>query len=190
MSTWSDGWREALLTQAEIPVTQFALDVLSYWEKSTPTSTWTNNPLGMPSRGTDAPKALNTAYAAFPTMAAFRKAFTKAVHAGSGKPLYTALAAQDKLTVAWRAIHALSWPANSTETDYPSAILDAMDAASRAKLKVSDASDRKTVGLSQSQTDAHAMIRDQNQALHHAVSNISNASDAIGYVLRRMNGNG
>lgn len=190
MSTWPDGWREALLDAAGIPETQFALDVLNYWQQATPTSTWTNNPLGMPAQGYGAPKAFNSAYAAFPTPDAFRAAFNTAVHSGVGKPLFSALATQDKLTVAWRAINTLKWPANLTETDYPATILDAVTDGSTASLKVSPKGKRKTAGTSPKQTDAHAMIKAQNEALHHAVTHIGNATDAMNYVIRRMNGNG
>lgn len=190
MTTWSDGWREALLTAAGIEVNQFALDVLNYWEQATPTQSWTNNPLGIPAAGYGVPKAFNTAFGAFPTPDAFRQAFNKAVHDGVGKPLLSALATQDKLTVAWRAIHALNWPGNLTETDYPATILDAVTDGSTPDAKVSSPADRKTVGLSPQRTDVHSMIQNQGAALHHAVNNISSAADAIKYVVQRMNGNG
>lgn len=190
MTEWSDGWREATLDAAGIEVTQFALDVLNYWQQATPTQAFTNNPLGIPSAGYGAPKALNTPYAAFPTMDAFRKAFNTAVHAGSGKPLLSALATQDKLTVAWRAIHGLKWPANLTETDYPATILDAVTDGSTAKLKVSKPSDRKTVGTAPRQTDVHAAIKAQQAALYHAANNIGNAADAITYITQRMSNHG
>lgn len=190
MTNWPDGWREALLTEAGIPQTQFALDVLNYWAQATPVPPWTNNPLGMPSAGTNTPQAFRTGYAAFPTPGDFRKAFAVAAHAGSGKPLFTALAAQAKLSVAWKAIHALGWPANKTETDYPATILDAIGVSGTAGMKVSKASDRKTVGTSPVDSQTHAMIRRQNQAVHTAVSNISDTTKAIQYVVRRMNGNG
>lgn len=190
MTNWPDGWREALLESANIPVTQFALDVLNYWQQDTPTETWTNNPVGMPSAGYAAPKALNTAYAAFPTPASFRKAFSVAVNAGVGKPLLTALATQDKLSVAWRAIHSLGWPGNLTETDYPSSILDAITDGSAASVTTTAASDRKTVGTTPTRTDVHGMIAAQGDALYHAVNNISDANAAMGYVIDRMRNHG
>jgi hypothetical protein len=190
MTTWPDGWREALLDVAGIERSQFALDVLNLWAQATPIQGWTNNPLGMPAAGYGAPKAFNTPYAAFPTPDAFRKAFTKAVHAGTGKPLLSALATQDKLTVAWRAIHALNWPANLTETDYPATILDAVTDGSTAKMKVSKPNDRKSVGATTTRTDVHAMIQAQGQALHHAVSNISGATAGMDYVIGRMRNSG
>lgn len=190
MTIWPDGWREALLAANAIPETQFALDVLNYWQQATPVQKFTNNPIGMPASGYGAPKAFNTAYAAFPTPDAFRKAFGVALQTTAGKALYHALAAQDSLTVAWRAIHGLKWPANLTETDYPATILDAVTDNSTAKLKISKKSDRKSIGTTPTRTDVHAMIQGQNEALHHAVNNISSATDAMNYVLRRMNGNG
>lgn len=190
MTTWPDGWREALLDAAGIPQSQFALDVLNHWAQATPTGRWTNNPLGMPAAGYGAPKVFNTPYAAFPTPEAFRKAFTTAVHAGAGKPLFSALATQDKLSVAWRAINSLKWPGNLTETDYPATLLDAVTDGSVAKLKVSPKKARKTVGTAPRVTDVHAAIRAQNQALHHAVTHIQDATQAMNYVIKRMNGHG
>jgi hypothetical protein len=190
MTTWPDGWREALLGAAGIEASQFALDVLNYWAEATPTQGWTNNPLGIPAAGYGAPRAFSTPYAAFPTPDTFRVAFTKAVHSGPGKPLLSALATQDKLTVAWRAIHQLKWPANLTETDYPATILEAVTEGATAGLKVSKSTDRKSVGTTPTRTDTHAMIQAQGQALHHAVNNISGATDGMNYVLQRMRNHG
>lgn len=190
MTIWPDGWREALLAYADIPAEQFALDVLNYWAQATPVQRFTNNPLGMPAKGYGAPKAFNTPYAAFPTPDAMRKAFNLALNTTAGKAVYHALATQDKLSVAWRAIHALNWPANLTETDYPATILDAITDGSTAKLKVSKPADRKSVGSPTAQTDVHKMIQAQGQALHHAVSNISGATAGMDYVMKRMRNHG
>ena len=190
MSTWPDGWREATLTAADIPVTQFALDVLNYWETATPTQPWTNNPLGIPASGFGVPKAFNSAYGAFPTPDSFRQAFVKALKSTAGKAVFHALAVDEKLSIAWRAIHTLQWPGNLTETDYPSTILDAITDGSTANMKVSKAADRKTVGTTPQRNDVHGMIAGQNQALHHAVTNITGATEAMNYVIQRMNGNG
>lgn len=190
MTNWPDGWREALLSANGIPETQFALNVLNYWAQATPVQKFTNNPLGIPSAGFGAPRAFNTAYAAFPTPDAFRKAFGIALKSTEGKALYHALAAQDSLTVAWRAIHGMKWPANDTETDYPATILDAVTDGSTAKLKVSKKAARKSVGTEPVRTDVHAMVQAQGHALHHAVNNISGATDAMNYVIQRMAGNG
>lgn len=190
MTNWPDGWREALLAANDVPVTQFALDVLNYWQQATPIQRFTNNPIGMPASGYNAPRAFSTAYAAFPTPDAFRKAFGMALKTTEGKALFHALAAQDSLTVAWRAIHGLKWPANDTETDYPATILDAVTDNSTAKLKISPKAKRKSIGTTTTRTDVHAMIQAQGQALHHAANNITGATDAMNYAIRRMNGNG
>lgn len=187
MSQWPTGWRQHTLRAAEIPVTQFALDILHYWEQSTPTDRYTNNPLGMPAHGYNVPRALNGLYAQFPTMTAFYKAFTKAAHAGTGKPLFSALATQDKHSHAWRTINGLNWPANSTETDYPAVILDHVRGAIPEHWNISEPADRKTVGVSKAATSQIRATAAQNMALHHAAHNIGSAADAIAYIVRGLN---
>lgn len=186
MSAWPAGWREHALRAAEIPITQFALDVLHLWERATPTDRWTNNPLGIPSHGFSAPRALKSPYAAFPTMQVFYKAFSTASHAGNGKPLFTMLSTQDKHSEAWRVVHSLKWPANDTETDYPSTLLDRLTDDVIAKMKVSKPSERKTVGITTDTASQHKMVHAQSQALHHAVSHITSASEAIAHIVRRL----
>lgn len=190
MTNWDDGWQIQALKVADIPVTDFAVQVLTLWASATPTQRWTNNPLGIPSAGFSAQRAGNTAYAAFPTMAAFNAALKLEAHSKSGKPLYTALAAQDKLSVAWRAIHALGWPANGTETDYPSTILDAVTDASTAAMKASKPGARKTVGLADTRSNVHAVIQTHGQSFYQSAANINGASRALSTALGRVNRRG
>jgi hypothetical protein len=123
-------------------------------------------------------------------MAAFYAAFKIEAHSKAGKPLYTALAAQDKLTVAWRAIHTLEWPANMTETDYPSTILDAVTDGSVAAMNVSKSSDRRSVGLGQTRSDVHAVIQTHGQQFDQSAVNISGASRALSTNLGRVSRRG
>lgn len=190
MTNWPDGWQQEALRVAGVPASDFAVQVLNLWQQATPTDRWTNNPLGMPKTGYAAQQAYNTGYAAFPTMTAFFTAFGIAVHAKSGKPLYTALAAQDKLPIAWRAIHALKWPANLTETDYPSTILDAITDGSTAAMKASKPSSRKTVGLASSRSNVHATIQTTGGQLQKSIANINGASRALNSNLGRVNRRG
>lgn len=190
MNAWPTGWREHTLRGAGIEINQFALDVLHLWEQATPTDRWTNNPLGMPSHGYSAPRAMNSPYAAFPTMTAFYKAFRVAAHAKEGKPLHVMLSTSDKHSEAWRVIHSLKWPANDTETDYPATLLDKLTADAVAKLKVSPKSQRKTVGVAPDVKSQHQQVHAQTTAVHHAVNHINDASRAIEYIVRRLGTHG
>jgi hypothetical protein len=123
-------------------------------------------------------------------MEAFRKAFAKAAHDGGGKPLYTALSLSESKAELYRVIHALKWPANGTETDYPSTILDEIEEAVRADLMSRKPGQRKTVGVKPVQTDAHQAMRAQSRALFHASTQITDTTGAIQYVVRSMKPHG
>src|ERR1700749_1832122 len=185
MSTWPTGWRQHALRHAEVPITQFALDVLDLWEKATPRDRYTNNPLGAPAHGFNAPRALQGGYAQFPTMQAFYSAFKTAVHSGPGKPLLSALAASDSHSVAWRAINQLKWPANATETDYPSTVLDKIVDGVPKNWGTKKPSERRTVGVQGNTSAAQRNTAIQAAAFHHAAHRINDAAKAIDYIVRR-----
>lgn len=146
-SNWPDGWATATLKAAEIPVTDFALSVLKAWNASTPLLAYTNNPLGMPSIKGVRAQLLNTGYALFPQMSDFRTAFVAFLKTPPGQKVRHALAIDEKYPVAYRAIHALPWSANNTETDWPSAVLDLTSQSYRTKAaSVAVPADRKTSG--------------------------------------------
>lgn len=182
MADWPSGWREATLRAADIPVTQFALDMMSAWQRSTPLQPWTDNPLGFPAGFRSAPSVYNTKYALFPSMQAFRVAFVDLMSRPQGRPVRDALSTQDKPSVIWRAVRALGWPANDTETDYPSAILDQITIASDVPASAVDPSERKSVGLigdPDSTNDAilHAMrtmtgIAQSGTGVHEAIRSL------------------
>ena len=186
MSEWPSGWREHALRHAEVPVSQFALDVLHLWEQSTPTDRYTNNPLGMPKHGYSPSGALDGRYAAFPTMQAFYKALKTAIHAGEGKPLFTALAVNDRHASAWRAIHTLEWPANATETDYPVHLLDRVTGAMPKGASGTPAAARKSVGKPASRTGGNTSAIRQVELLHQASRHIGDATRAINHIARGM----
>lgn len=129
MATWPTGWQAATLRAAGIPKTQFALDVLSAWQQSTPTAPWTNNPLGIPAKGSGAKAALNTPYAAFATIGNFRTVFKRLMSSGDGKAVTQSLIEAQSYAATWRDIHALSWPGNRTESEYPVKLMDLVTAA-------------------------------------------------------------
>jgi hypothetical protein len=186
MSEWPTGWREHALRHAEVPITQFALDILHHWEQSTPTGRYSNNPLGMPKHGYSSAGTLDGRYAAFPTMGAFYAAFKVSVHAGEGKPLFTALAVNDRHASAWRAINGLGWPANTTETDYPAHVLDQVTGAMPKGASGKPASARKSVGKPASRTGGNSSAVRQAEVLHEASIHIGDATRAINHIARGM----
>lgn len=171
---------------AGIPVSQFALDVLSAWQKSTPVVPATYNPLGMPARGTSNVQYLGTAYALFSGIGAFTKAMATFLASNKGADVRHALELSESLSDAYRAIHALGWPATKTETDYPSALLDMVEAQYRAKLATRTAANRKTTGTVQAPPAVHAAVRQQAAVLHHAATQFSDAAKAISYTVRGL----
>jgi hypothetical protein len=186
MAGWPEGWRERVLRQTGVPKTQFALDVLSAWRQSTPTEPWTNNPLGMPARGSNVPRALDTQYGAFVTINAFADAFKHAMKLPQNQNLVHVLIAADSLTAAWREIHGLGWPANATETDYPAVLLDMVEQAFRDKINAVAKRERKTAGTQLASPAQHADIRSQGYALHHAAKHFADGKKAIDFIVRRL----
>lgn len=186
MATWPDSWRENALRASGVPVTQFALDVLSAWRQSTPTEPWTNNPLGMAAKDTGKPRALNTPYAVFTSIGDFTTAFKRFMKSGNGTALLHQLISANSLASTWREIHALKWPANATETDYPAVLLDRMEEAYRSKLATKAASERKSAGTQQAPQVVKDAAKLQGMALHHAAKSFADGRQAIGYLVRRL----
>lgn len=143
---WPDGWREALIDEAGAESSDFILSALTAWQQSTPLQPYTNNPLGMPFGRTTAPQLLTSRYALFRDMAAFRAAFVAFLDTDAAGNLRSALFGAEDLAPLYRAIHALNWPGNDTETDYPSQLLDMVSASVRTKLQTAAPADRKTAG--------------------------------------------
>lgn len=183
---WSDGWQQATLRAVGVPVTQYALDVLNAWQQSTPTQPWTNNPLGYPAAGSAYPKALDTPYAVMPTMDEFRAAFKRVLKTGNGQSVLNVLLSGDSYSDAWREIHALGWPANATESDYPTALLDLVTDAYRKKVQAKSGGQNNSAGQMQASPATHTAIKAQAQALNHAAQSFSNGADAITYLVRRL----
>lgn len=152
-SSWPDGWRTALLMDAGLPVTTFTLKSLQAWSDSTPILPYTNNPLGMPFVQGKTSQLLRTGYAMFPTMGAMRLAFAAFVASPAGADVHDALALGEMYPAVYRAVHALPWPPNSTETDWPSAVLDLTSESYRESVQsVPSPADRKTSGVIGTQT--------------------------------------
>lgn len=186
MIGWVSGWREATLRAAGIPVSQFALDVLTAWNRSTPVVPATYNPLGMPAKGTSNVSYLTTPYALFSGIGAFTTAMSKFLSTSKGAELAHALNAAESLSDAYRAIHALGWPATKTETDYPSALLDMLEEQYRAKMATRTPANRKTSGAVSAPPQVHAAVRQQARVLHTAATQFSDAAKAIGYIAKGL----
>lgn len=190
MSRWPDGWQNATLRYSGLLVSQFALDVLNMWEQSTPTAPWTNNPLGMPSRGTGMPRALNTPYAVFPNMQAFRNTFKIHVVLTHGKSLASVLDLGENMASAWREIHGLGWPANKTESEYPAKLLDHIEQKYQEKVRGVGKRKNKSAGMHMPDTVAHDMVRNQHMAMRAAMLTTQGYSQAIRHVVRSLGENG
>lgn len=152
-SSWPDGWRTATLTDAGLPVSDFTLKALQAWSDSTPILPYTNNPLGMPFVQGKTSQLMRTGYAMFAVMGDMRQAFVDFVASSAGSDVHDALALGEKYSDVWRAVHTLKWPANSTETDWPSAVLDLTSESYRDSVQsVASPADRKTSGVIGTQT--------------------------------------
>lgn len=186
MTEWPTSWREDLLRDAGIPVTQFALDVLNAWEKSTPTRPWTNNPLGFAANMTGMPPALNTPYAVFPSHGHFRSAFKQLIQSRPGSKFVTELFHDQSHSGAWRAISALGLPANDTETDYPAHLMDMVEAKYRKKLKPTAPSQRKSVGAGEPAVNPHHPVIVGAQRMHKVSQDFKSLNDAIRQITKGL----
>lgn len=146
MNEWPSNWAGYLAEETGSANTEFTARMFLLWQESTPLEPWTNNPFGMPRTAKGAHQALSTEYGAFMSMADFRASFLGFLASEPGRRLRDALLLQDRLPPVWRAITDLHWPASLTETDYPSAILDATTDDYRAKVKAAQVDRRKTAG--------------------------------------------
>lgn len=146
MYNWADGWREALIDELGVTRSDFLMSALQAWQESTPLQPYTNNPLGMPYIKGSVPQLLNTDYGLFRDLAQFRASFVQFTMTESGAKLRNALVGGESLGPLYRAVNALNWPGNATETDYPSGLLDLMTITARARLQTAEASARKTAG--------------------------------------------
>lgn len=186
MPQWPDGWREAMLRDASIPITQFALDVLSAWRKSTPTIPQTHNPLGMPAKGSGHPAYLSTPYALFQSPGHAREAFSRFLGTSKGIELRHVLVSAESLTDAWRAIHALPWPAKLTEDDYPAVLLDMVEQKYRDKIASRTKGKRKTAGTQNAPVAVHEGVKMQARALHNATYTLNDAAKAVRSIIREI----
>lgn len=190
MFQWPTNWREEALRAAGVPVTQHALDVLSAWFKATPTQAWTNNPLGLPAQGNNAPTALSTPYAAFPTYEHFRQAFKTLAHNTPGKILIHVLLDEGNYAGAWRAINALNLPATKSEPDYPAPLLDMVEAKYRNKLQTVKPEDRGNTASGNGPHVGHESLMRTADNFGNSAASARQLSKFVNSTLRGYGGNG
>jgi hypothetical protein len=183
---WPTGWREKVLSDSGIPETRFALDVLSAWERSTPTEQWTNNPLGIPYERGRTNRAMSSDYAAYPTIGEFYAAMKRYMDTRNGRQVVRMLVNADDLAATWREIHGMKWPANATESDYPHVLLDMIEDTYRSKMTNRQRGETQGTGIVNASHGAHAAVRMQAAALHHAANHFNNAADALASIMRGM----
>lgn len=186
MNEWPTSWRELTLAHINVPVSQHAMDVLRDWHLSTPTQPWTNNPLGLPAVGNGVPEAMGTPYGAFPTHKEFRIALARIANDGGHLPLLHALHEDSTVATAWRTISALNLPGSSTETDYPSVLLDRVDETYRRKLQTAGVKVRKGMGSGPRQVDMNHPVLQAAHGIHHATNNIHDLNQAIRYLIQKV----
>lgn len=190
MPRWESGWREHALKNAGLEATQFAVGVLQDWMESTPIQPWTNNPLGFPQHGYAQVRAMKSPYAVFPTMNHFHDAVKRLLTSKRGYELRLALSGDGAYAEVWRAVNSLKWPANGTESDYPSRVLDRVATEYREKLQSVQPEQRTTVGLNASSLGSRQDSARQLVALHHAATRFTDLNRAILHIQRTMNRNG
>lgn len=184
MTTWYSGWQNATLSYAALPLTQFSKDVLSLWQESTPLDRYTSNPIGMPQRGNSVRAVPNSAYALFADMTEFRQAFDKFINGKQGASLNAAIINGEALSDVWREIHRLKWPANATETDYPSAILSRIGSDQAARIASRSKGKRKSAGNPQPQPVVHQQIVAGHQVMVRAMQQHQDSSAMIRQILK------
>lgn len=184
MTSWPSGWQNATLRTAGITPTRFAKDVLSLWQASTPLDPWTHNPIGMPMKG-NSPRAVpNTSYAVFSSMSDFRKVFAGFLSSQRGAGTLNVLTNGQSLSDAWREIHALKWPADATESDYPANILDKLADEYAVKLRKRSAGKNKSSGTIQPQPQLHQQVVAGHQTMVRAMQQHTDSSAMIRQILR------
>lgn len=186
-SNWPDGWTTATLEAAGLPVTDFTRKAMSAWAASTPMLAYTNNPLGMPAVKGKTLELLRTGYAMFATPDMFRQAFAEFIGSHGGQAVHQAMSLDEKFSEVWRAVHALPWPANKTETDWPSAVLDLTSESYRRQVQtVSDPADRKTSGAYGSQTASGTLSSVSSRVSAQTMIAIQQATAAVQGIPGRM----
>lgn len=158
-----------------------APEILRAWAASTPLPPRANNPLGMPASARGAARWHGTSYASFETMDDFLNAFLDFSVSYAGGAIVKALRSDLPWRNTWAAVQSLGWPANATETDYPSAVLDNTGDSYRESIGAVAPEDRKTSGIVGGSAHATASVgtiighlNNQVGSAHQAVSAMRN----------------
>lgn len=179
MYKYPDGWREALISDLGLDPSDFLMGVFRAWQESTPLQPYVNNPFGMPYVSGVTARLQNSGYAMFRDMSQFRTAFVAFVKGGHGAALRKSLVAGESLPDVYRAIHGLGWPANSTESDYPSALLDLMPEDERSELQTVDPDQRRTSGVVGYASSQNGGIRQLGVAFSRSANSALGAANAL-----------
>jgi hypothetical protein len=190
MTSWPGTWRQQALTAAGVPVTGSTLVIMKAWKDSTPLQPYTNNPIGMPAGSSGAPALLNTKYALFPTMQQFYSAFGTFMSTYQGRQIALDMTSDTPYPKTWRGISSLNWPASSTETDYPSALLDMTSEEYRKSVNATVTDSRKTSGEIAPRTESAALVIDNARSLAQAGQAIADVGKLTNHLLRKHGGNG
>jgi hypothetical protein len=186
MNGWPTRWRQQILEDLGIPVSQHALDVLKAWKDSTPLQPYSNNPLGLDARKANLPSIANTNYAQFRSMSHFRSELVKLGNTTPGRKVKAALTEGATFSEAWHAIRSLNTPGKHTETDYPHHVLALSSKAYEENSPQPSDGKRKTTGVVGANPAPHVGARMQAQALHHAAHNFTDHTKAIEYIIKRL----
>lgn len=140
-------WIARALSALAVPEDTATQAIMRAWRQSTPLPEYVFNPIGMPAGSRGAPAYLTTQYAVFPGFTAFLIALASFADTYTGQSLSREMTGDPPYASAWRAIHALNWPGNRTETDYPAVLLDLTTQAYRDSVSAASPADRKTAGM-------------------------------------------
>lgn len=185
MNTWPVTWISQAMAAAGLEDSIPVMRVMLAWQKSTPLPAYSNNPIGMPAGASGAPGYLNTGYAIFPTMSAFYSAFANFIRTYTGGQLASALRSDNPYASAWRTIHALEWPGSSTETDYPSMVLDLTAASYQASVGASPSASRKTSGVVTAPNANRTTILAQAASVNQATQALTDTGEQVRSLLRK-----
>jgi hypothetical protein len=187
--SWPANWITAALESAGIDATPATMVTMRAWHKSTPVSSYSNNPIGMPAGTVGARPYVGTKYAAFVSMSQFYTAFASFMESYQGQQVKAAMLRTIPYGAVWRLVSQLGWPGSDTETDYPSRLLDLTDSAYRHSVQAAVAATRKTSGVISAPSHVKAEIIEQARMTTEAARALRGMANATPEIMRRRNGN-
>ena len=186
MTTWGANWQAEALDAAKIPVSAVALRALTAWAESTPTESWTNNPLGLPSNGKRNPPAPGMKYAIFVSSKEFRYAFRTMMSTAKYAAIGDALAEGDSFGKIWRAVNLAKLPCSDHESDYPVRLLDLVEESYTSQLAGMVSGDGRSSGAVNGRGGSPAAMRQVGRSVGQASASLAAGARAMGHITRRM----